>query len=369
MSGATIPGSLNSGENTQYWNGTAWVTTPIADTNIAYYGSTGGNTTTLGSDNDFANGRNGNDVISGGGGNDVLVGGAGADTLNGNDGADTLIGSNATVTGSLDTGTVTVTFGTGASDGSSIDRLTGGTGNDTYVVTNANDVIREFADQGTDTILIASNLATTFSVGLGVSIENLGVLDPSATTGVSLSANAGNQSMSGGAGNDVLSAGLGNDTLDGLGGADSLSGGENDDELRGSGNDTLDGGTGDDSFVLSGSGNVVDGGGGTADTITFTTNGTYTVTAAGSGFTVTGPGDTTNTVSNIEFIAGGDADTVFGAGSFYVCFAGGTRIRTDRGETPVESLRAGDLVATVSGRGAPLKPVLWIGRRRVLLAG
>jgi hypothetical protein len=369
MSDATIPGSLNASENTQYWNGTAWVTTPVTGANIAYYGSSAGNTATLGDENDFANGRGGNDVLNGGLGNDVLVGGAGADTLNGSDGADTLIGSNATVTGSLDSGQVTITFGTGAGDSTAVDRLSGGSGDDTYVVTHTNDVVREFTDQGTDTILIASNLATSYTVGLGVSVEKLGVLDPSATTGVILSANAGDQSMSGGAGSDTLSTGLGNDTLDGLGGADSLAGGENDDELRGDGNDTLDGGIGNDSLVLSGSGNAVDGGDGAADTITFTTVGTYTVTAVDGGFTVTGPGEATNTVRNIEFIGGGDADTVFGAGSFYVCFAGGTRIRTDRGETAVESLRAGDLVATVSGHGAPLKPVLWIGRRRVALAG
>jgi Ca2+-binding RTX toxin-like protein len=368
MSEATIPGSLNNGENTQYWNGTAWVTTnPGGVTNIAYYGSSGGNTTTLGADNDFGSGRGGNDSLGGGEGNDALIGGAGADSLAGGGGADTMIGANATMTGSLDSGQVTVTGV--ASDGSSIDTMSGGTGDDTYVVTSAGDVIFDGVNGGTDTVLIASNLATSYSVGLLASIEKMGVLDPSLTTGVSLSANSGNQAITGGAGGDTLSGGIGSDTLDGLGGADSLSGGDNDDVLRGAGTDTLLGGGGNDSFALSGSGNVVDGGAGAADRIIFSTAGTYTITGGPGAFTVTGPGAETNTVSNVEFIAGGAADSMFGAGSFYVCFAGGTRIRTDRGDVAVESLRAGDLVATVSGRGAPLKPVLWIGRRRVVLAG
>jgi hypothetical protein len=52
-----------------------------------------------------------------------------------------------------------------------------------------------------------------------------------------------------------------------------------------------------------------------------------------------------------------------------VCFAQGTRILTDRGEVPVEALRAGDLVATLADPGAPFAPVLWIGHRKVRLAG
>jgi hypothetical protein len=38
-------------------------------------------------------------------------------------------------------------------------------------------------------------------------------------------------------------------------------------------------------------------------------------------------------------------------------FAAGTRLFTARGEVPVEQLGPGDLLVTLSGRGAPLKPV------------
>ena len=45
-----------------------------------------------------------------------------------------------------------------------------------------------------------------------------------------------------------------------------------------------------------------------------------------------------------------------------VCFCAGTMIRTPDGETPVETLRRGDLVLTVDG---DVKPVSWLGRQRI----
>ena len=47
------------------------------------------------------------------------------------------------------------------------------------------------------------------------------------------------------------------------------------------------------------------------------------------------------------------------------CFAAGALIATPSGEIPVEDLRAGDLVITVSGEA---KPVIWAGSRRVDIA-
>ncbi len=44
------------------------------------------------------------------------------------------------------------------------------------------------------------------------------------------------------------------------------------------------------------------------------------------------------------------------------CFAAGTRILSDRGEVPIESLGVGDRVVTVTGA---IAPVVWVGRRVV----
>ncbi len=46
--------------------------------------------------------------------------------------------------------------------------------------------------------------------------------------------------------------------------------------------------------------------------------------------------------------------------SLTTCFAAGTQIATPEGETSVEALKIGDLVATADGRAAPVK---WIGRQ------
>ena len=48
------------------------------------------------------------------------------------------------------------------------------------------------------------------------------------------------------------------------------------------------------------------------------------------------------------------------------CFVAGTLIRTDRGETPVESLKPGDRVLT---RDDGMQPLRWIGTRRVSAEG
>lgn len=164
----------------------------------------------------------GADAISGTGNalNNILTGNSAANTLTGGEGNDTING------------------GVGA------DTLAGGLGNDVYTVDDADDVIIENADEGTDSV---QSSAATYT--LSDHVETLTLTGGSAINGTgsaqdnTLNGNSGANILDGGDGNDILNGGNGNDTLYG-----------------GAGNDTLDGGNNHDVFVfdtaLDGSTNV-----------------------------------------------------------------------------------------------------------------
>jgi hypothetical protein len=70
---------------------------------------------------------------------------------------------------------------------------------------------------------------------------------------------------------------------------------------------------------------------------------------------------------DIEVTIGTDAPfnatlNVNNAHEISVCYAQGTLIRTERGDVPVEELKAGDLAVTASGE---LKPIRWLGHRDI----
>jgi hypothetical protein len=72
---------------------------------------------------------------------------------------------------------------------------------------------------------------------------------------------------------------------------------------------------------------------------------------------VTGSG-----LGGTSFTAGTDAN---GGLDLVTCYAAGTRIATPAGERPIEALAVGDMVHTVlSGP----RPIIWIGRRHIVLA-
>ncbi len=96
----------------------------------------------------------------------------------------------------------------------------GGTGNDTYVVDNAGDLVIENVGEGTD--LVKSSITYT----LTDNVENLTLTDPTPNSGLApanidgtgnvldniIIGNSGNNTLDGGAGVDALAGGTGNDT-------------------------------------------------------------------------------------------------------------------------------------------------------------
>jgi Ca2+-binding RTX toxin-like protein len=140
--------------------------------------------------------------------------------------------------------------------------LTGGAGDDTFVVHDSADVVVEAGLGGTDEV---RSLANTYTI-TNAAVENLTFIGNGNFSGTGnaaanliaggsgddvLSGLAGNDLLNGGAGNDALSGGLGNDVLAGGAGDDSVSGGDGSDVLNGNaGNDVLNGGLGLDLFVF-----------------------------------------------------------------------------------------------------------------------
>jgi Ca2+-binding RTX toxin-like protein len=201
--------------------------------------------------NDILNGRGGNDYLNGGNGDDVLDGGIGADILEGGTGDDIYIVDNpgdviidtpgtgietvrSSVSWTLGTGLDNLTLiGTDAINGtgntinniitgnSAANILDGGigndtliaeTGDDTYIVDNINDIVREYLNEGIDTV------QTSLTWTLDDNVENLVLLGTAAINGTGnalnnvITGNSAANILNGSTGNDTLIGGDGNDT-------------------------------------------------------------------------------------------------------------------------------------------------------------
>ncbi|MEO1251982.1 MAG: cadherin domain-containing protein [Pseudomonadota bacterium] len=222
-----------------------------ATARVQQYGN-GGNDTLIGGENrDTLRGGDGDDVIDGGGGNDTIRGDAGADELRGGAGNDRLFADadDTVVDGGAGNDRVTV-----QGDGdfsidmtaSSVERVDGGAGNDTIDATGSTARVRQYGNDGDDTLIGGENRDT----------------------------------QQGGAGDDIIFGGGGRDNIRGGDGADVLSGGDGRDNIRGDAGDdtiiggadrdTLNGGDGADVFVYEmgdGADRINGGGGGWTDTI------------------------------------------------------------------------------------------------------
>ena len=140
-------------------------------------------------------GGSGGNIINGDSGNNNLVGTAVADTLYGFAGNDTLTG------------------------GLGSDVSFGGIGNDTFVVGGTSDLVTEFAGEGTNDVVQS---AGSFALSAGSEVEVIETTNAAGTTTISLTGNALAQSITGNAGINSLNdggAGLA-DTLTGLAGND-----------------------------------------------------------------------------------------------------------------------------------------------------
>ncbi len=225
----------------------------------------------------------GDDVINGGSGNDIIIGGLGADTMNGGFGNDTASYQNATtdiVAKLSPSGLVTETNTAEAAGDTyeNIENLTGSDHNDTLI---GNSYINILNGGKGDDILIGMSGSDTLIGGDG---SDTASYKYSASVSASLTANK------------ALTA-EGTDTLVGI---ENLTGS--------SGNDTLEGNS---------AANILDGGAGGNDTVTFASGSSYVVAsltdlttfnANGPAITITGDaiGDTYRSIDNLTGTAFND---------------------------------------------------------------
>jgi Ca2+-binding RTX toxin-like protein len=298
-------------ENLTLTGTTAINGTGNADDNVLT-GNSAVNTLTGGAGNDTLNGGTGADKLLGGLGNDTYVVDNTGDVIteNLNEGIDT-VQSSVTYTLAANVENLTLTGTTAINGtGNALDNvldgsvntkanvLTGGAGNDTYIL-GTGDTIVEAAAAGTDTVMTAATYT------LGTNLENLTLTGAVAINGTGntvdnvLVGNSAINTLTGGAGNDLLGGGLGNDILNGDAGNDILQGGADNDTLSDtSGVNLFDGGAGIDTLTGSASNELFAGGIGN-DTITTGTGADIIAFNRGDGMDVVNGGIGTDNIVSL----------------------------------------------------------------------
>ncbi len=190
------------------------------------YGNAGDDTLIGGDNRDDQRGGAGNDIIDGGAGNDTIRGDAGADQLRGGAGNDLIFAdSDDTVVEGGEGYDRVIVQGDGDFSidmtAGGVERVDGGAGNDTMDATGMSDRVRQYGNDGDDTLIGGDN----------------------------------NDDQRGGAGNDVIDGGAGNDYIRGDAGADQLRGGAGNDRIYADSDDTVvEGGEGNDRVIVQGDG-------------------------------------------------------------------------------------------------------------------
>lgn len=341
-------------------------------------------------DDDFVYGYDGDDTIAGGAGtnflyggsgDDVFIGGEGADAFQGNAGQDNLDYSNSDAAVTVDLTTSQLSGGDAEND-----KILGGI--DGVIGSDYDDVLTGFDHEGT-------HPADTFTN------ELFGGLGDDLITGLGgddiLGGGDGDDELYGGKGDDELYGGDSTDTLEGGNGSDALEGGRDDDTIITGAGDVANGGHGDDVFTIdanlndsAGTGpatlDIIGGETGEANQAdnADTTNDNYPgapnefgdvldlTNLFTSGLLNSGDinyDDPSRENGNFEYTnADGDLVNVNFSEieNVIVCFTRGTMIMTEGGEKAIEDLVAGDKVLT---KDHGLQELRWIGSRVVPATG